>query len=88
MERTPKSHKILTLEEQIHVLQDLDNGILCCQVAEELGVGKKHKCSTYENILILDSFFFPLLCSVNSDHDNRFGVWHISFNKTKKKRVL
>ena len=33
-----------------------------------------------------ESFFLPLLCPVNSDHDNRFGLWHISFKKKKKKK--
>ena len=32
------------------------------------------------------SFFLPILCSANSDHDNRVGVWHISFKTTKKKK--
>ena len=35
---------------------------------------------------IVLSFFLPLLCSVNSDHDNRFGLWHISFNNNNKKK--
>ena len=43
---------------------------------------------------LLYIFFLPILCSVNSDHDNRVGVWHISFKTTttkkkkKKKKVL
>ena len=32
------------------------------------------------------SFFLPILCSVNSDHDKRVGVWHISLQKKKKKK--
>lgn len=39
MAKTP-SRKILTLEERINVLKEIDKGKSCRQVAEELGVGK------------------------------------------------
>ena len=40
MAGTPKTRKILTLQERISVLKELDSGKSCRQVADELGVGK------------------------------------------------
>ena len=37
------------------------------------------------DVFLFFFFFLPILCSVNSDHDNRVGVWHIHASfKTKK----
>ena len=43
------------------------------------------KSADRTNLMVLLSFF--RYCeSVNSDHDNRVGVWYISFKKKKKKK--
>ena len=53
-----------------------------CELDERLF--ELHECSK-----VLFSFFLLILCSVNSDHDNRVWVWHVSFKTTttKKKKM-